>query len=631
VRYELLGPVLAWRDGEPVQVGGRVQRSVLAVLLLSANRVVSGERLYRLVWGERQPATVRAQLHAAVSGLRKGLGADRIVHQSDGYLIRVEPGQLDLDEFEAAMAAGRPERALALWKGDPLGGVSDELAAAERPALEERWLSAFEAHTEMLLDAGRHQEQLVELRRLVDRYPLREQLRGQLMRCLHRSGRTAEALAAFDDCRRQLAAELGIEPGPGLSALHQQILRDTPAPARPSSPVPAQLPAGVADFTGRTAEVARLSGLLAGPDRPGNAVPVVVVAGPGGVGKTALAVHTAHLLAGRFDGGQLHVDLHGGGSAPAAPAEVLERLLVAIGVPAHAVPACLEERADLYRSHLAGRRVLVLLDDAAGEAQVRPLLPGSARCAVVVTSRSRLSSLEGAHRLDLDVLDTGPAVALLGGIAGRERVGAEPAAAADIVALCDRLPLAVRIAGARLAARPHGSLADLRDRLRDPRRRLDELAVGDLRVRASIELSYRSLPAPARCALRLLAVLAVPDFPAWAVAVLLDTGQAEAEDLIDTLLEAGLVTAVGTRYRIRDLVRLYAHERAMAEDSAQTWHAALSRMLGMWLHRAGPTGRSVPRLGGDPAARPVDPALEHALHTDPVDWLDAIRHAFVTR
>jgi tetratricopeptide (TPR) repeat protein/transcriptional regulator with XRE-family HTH domain len=407
--------------------------------------------------------------------------------------------------------------------------------------------------------------------------------------------------------------------------------------------IPCQLPHDIADFTGRTEVVARLSTLLAGASdgAPGPAATLVsVIVGGGGMGKTTLAVHVAHRVRARFPDGQLFIDLRGAEPSPADPGEVLGRLLRALGVDAAAIPEGSDERAGLYRSLLAGRRVLVVLDNAASEAQVVPLLPGSPTCAVLVTSRAALAGLGGVRLLELDVLGSAEAVALLGRIVGPQRVAAEPTAAGALARLCGYLPLALRVAGARLAARPHWRLAQLVERLADERQRLDQLTHRHLGVRASLTLSYQALEPAARLLFGRLGLLEAPDVAAWAAAALLGSPLEQAAELADRLVDARLLEVAGrdatgqVRYRLHDLVRLYARERAEAEDPPTERTAALARALGAWLHLAECADARL----GNPFLEPVygqaprwlvDRATSQRLLADPLAFLEAERAGLV--
>jgi tetratricopeptide (TPR) repeat protein/transcriptional regulator with XRE-family HTH domain len=453
--------------------------------------------------------------------------------------------------------------------------------------------------------------------------------RGESVRLL------ADALGLAGWERQQFEQAARASPSAGQPAVQPMVsfLGDV---------TPCQLPPDVADFVGRAELVSQLRRLLTGrPDgMPEGAAVVSAVAGKAGVGKSALAVHVAHQLAADFPDGQLYTNLRGAHPQPLDPAEVLALFLRALGVDGAAIPAAVEERAALYRSRLAGRRVLVVLDDAGSEAQVRPLLPGSPTCAVLITSRGRLAGLEGARLLDLDLLEAAQAVALLGRIVGPGRVAAEPAAAAELARLCGYLPLALRVAGARLAARPHWRVAQLVGRLADERQRLDELAFGDLAVRASLGLSYRALEPAAQVLFRRLGSLEAPEVAAWVAAALLDCPAEHAAELAERLVDARLVEVAGrdatgqVRYRLHDLVRVYARERAEAEDPPTQRRAALARALGAWLHLA---ERADARLGS-PLLEPVygqaprwsvDAAVAEGLLADPLAFLEAERPGLV--
>jgi transcriptional regulator with XRE-family HTH domain len=403
------------------------------------------------------------------------------------------------------------------------------------------------------------------------------------------------------------------------------------------SGVPCQLPPDTVDFTGRAEQVEHLRDMLAGNERS-TAVAVWALVGKGGVGKTALAVHVAHQLRHVLSGGQLYVDLHGAEAQPADPGDVLARWLTAMGLDSRALPSGLEQRSELFRAVVADRRVLVVLDNAASERQVRPLLPGSPTCAVLVTSRPRLVGLS-AHTVQLDVLDPAAALALLARIAGPERVAAEPAAAEALLGLCGHLPLAIRIAGARLAARPHWPIGHLTRRLVDEQRRLDELSMADLAVRTSLGTSYGSLEPATRGAFRLLGLLDTPDVSAWMLAALLGSSLEEAEDHLDALTDAQLLSCPGQdacgqlRYRFHDLVRLYARERARGEESATDRADALARLLGALLASADLADRGVPDrvaadIRGSAPRWPLAPATARRVQADGPAWFDSERATF---
>jgi DNA-binding SARP family transcriptional activator/uncharacterized protein HemY len=674
MEFRILGPVEVWDGAQQLDLGGSKPRALLAVLLLHANQVVSTDHLVDQLWGEAPPPTARNLIQGYVSRLRQALyqsrdrsaSASALATRPSGYLLRVEPGELDLERFEGlaaearrATADGDLERAaehwcaaLALCRGPALAGAASEvLQRTVVPRLEEARRVALEERLEVDLGLGRHAELVGELEALVATHPDRERLRRQLMLALYRSGRRAEALAVYRNTRQVLVEELGLEPSPALQELERAILRGDPAiaPALPAGaearhqpaapPGPCLLPPDIDDFTGRQAAVAQVQGLL--ERERGTAIVISAIAGKAGVGKTALAVRVAHRLRPRFADGQLYVNLRGAEAQALDPAEVLAGFLRALGIEGARIPEGLEERVRQYRSQLADRRVLVMLDNAASEAQVRPLLPASHGCAALVTSRARLSGLEAAHPLILDVLDPDHAVRLVGKLAGPARVAAEPEAAQAIVRLCGWLPLALRIAGARLGARPHWRLALLADRLADERRRLDELASGDLEVRASVALSYHGRSQAERRLFRRLGVLAAPSFPAWVAAALLDSEPAEAEGLLERLVDAQLVEAAGEdqagqlRYRLHDLLRIYACERLHLEEPALAQRASLNRLLGAYLtlgERADavlePSGLA--RYGRGPVqGRHADHPAVATVERDPLGWLEAERASLV--
>lgn len=655
MEFRVLGPVEVWDGDRRVVMGGPKPRALLAALLLQAGQVVSVDQLVDLVWGERAPDTARGQIQTYVSALRQKLGdrAATIETRPPGYRILLGDGRLDVQLFEQLVAEGRQAgragryqdaaRALraaeALWRGPALGGIG-EVLYIDAARLAELRLSVVEERLDAELVLGRQAETVAELTSLVTANPARERLRGQLMTALYRLGRASEALASYEEGRHALAEELGIDPGPQLRALHQAILRDdtaflgvAPAAAQPQVQViPAQLPADVPAFVGRVGLVADLTRLLTAER---SAPPVLVISGKGGVGKSAAAVHLAHRAAGHYPDGQLFADLRGTTGTPATTGEVLSRFLRAFGVPYAAQPESPEDRADLYRSLLARRRVLVVLDDARDEQQIRPLLPGGAGCAVLITSRGRLAGLAFARLTSLDVLDTEGALALLGSVVGPERVAAEAEAALEIVRLCGLLPLAVRTAGARLVTRRHWSLAAMAERLADEHSRLDELAAGDVAVRASVGLSYRVLDPQAQQAFRRLGLLGTPDFAAWIVAPLLDVPLLEAEDVLERLLDAQLVDSAAVdatgqpRYRLHELLRVFAAECAQEHD-----RSALTRVLDSWLwliteaQSRAPSGE-LELSDFATRAHPVDDRVAKRLLADPAAWLEAETPALI--
>ncbi len=667
--FRILGPLEVLADSRRLELGGSRQQIVLAMLLLNANGVVSVDRLEEAVYGEEPPPTARTQAMIAISALRRllaGHGDDATIsRRAQGYVLQAVDGRLDALRFGALVTAAQAAReagdldgaaanyrdALRLWRGPALDGIDSLLVRAAAARLDEQRMAAIEDRLEVELELGRHHELIGELVGLAEQFPLRDRLHGQLMLALHRSGRTAEALQAYQQVRRMMIDELGIEPGGDLQRLQHAILNSDPVldlAAGPVSvpavarPVPKLLPADIADFTGRAEQVSQIRQQLttAPAGSPRLAVPVVVISGQGGVGKTSLAVHAAHALIAQFDDGQLFADLHGAGPRPASPAQVLERFLRALGVPGPQIPEGLDERAEAYRNLLADRRVLVVLDNAASETQVQPLLPGSESAAVLVTSRGTLAGLAGATRVRLDVFDARQSLDLLSRIAGTSRVRAEREAAVKVTEQCGHLPLALRIAGGRLAVRPHWDVQHLAERLADQARRLDELQLGELGVRASISLSYYAASDAARCLLRRLAVLDVPTFSGWLCAPLLDLQPADADDVLDELVSARLIEPVGmtssarSQYRFHDLIRLFARERLAAEEPAAEQRAALERALGGLLFLGEQASRR--HLGDsflrmDPAALrwPLPGPLTEDLISDPVAWLERERAALI--
>ncbi|MEU3724639.1 BTAD domain-containing putative transcriptional regulator [Streptomyces sp. NPDC031705] len=608
-RFAVLGPVRAWRGDEALPSGSPQQRALLAVLLLRDGRTATAPELIDAIWGEDPPQQALATIRTYASRLRKVLEPGLLVSDAGGYAIRLRH-QEDLDlgiarslaaDAEKARAAGDRTlarallaRALDLWDGEPLAGVPGPHAETERTRLAEWRLQLLETRLDLDLEVGHHAEAVSELTALTAAHPLQERLRELLMLALYRSGRQAEALAVYADTRRLLAEELGVDPRPELSALQQRILNadtelaraEDPVPAAAPVPVrPAQLPATVPDFTGRAPFVAELGEILAGAG--GQVMAVSALAGIGGVGKTTLAVHVAHAARPHFPDGQLYVDLQGTEPRPALPEAVLGSFLRALGTPDSAIPDSPADRAALYRSTLDGRRVLVLLDNARDAAQVRPLLPGTAGCAALVTSRVRMSGLAGAHLVDLDVMSPEEALQLFTRIVGAERVGAERQAALDVVGACGFLPLAIRIAASRLAARRTWTVSVLAAKLADERRRLDELQAGDLAVKATFELGYGQLEPGQQRAFRLLGLADGPDVSLAAAAAVLDLPEHDTEDLLEALVDCSLLeSAAPGRYRFHDLVRLYARACAERDEPSGGREDALDRLLDFYLATA---------------------------------------------
>ncbi|MEU5029944.1 AfsR/SARP family transcriptional regulator [Streptomyces milbemycinicus] len=609
-RFTVLGPVRAWRDEEQLNTGSPQQKALLAALLLRGGRTATAPELVDAVWGEAPPEAAVSALRTYASRLRKAFAphSDVLVSESGGYAVQVGMGALDTDvaeslaaEAEKARNSGDPVRAreligqaLALWDGEPLANVPGPHAETQRTRLSEWRLVLIETGLDLDLELGHHMDVVSELTALTATHPLRERLRELLMLALYRSGRQAEALAVYKDTRELLAEDLGVDPCAELSELHQRILQAdaelaAPVDARASAGLvfvrPAQLPATVADFTGRVSFVKELSDQLATAE--GHVMAVSAVAGIGGVGKTTLAVHVAHAARHNFPDGQLYVDLQGAGPVPAEPEAVLGAFLRALGVPDTAIPDGVEERAALYRSTLDNRRVLTLLDNARDAAQVRPLLPGTEGCAALITSRIRMVDLESAHLVDLDVMSPEEALVLFTRIVGEERVAAERDAAMDVVAACGFLPLAIRIAASRLAARRTWTVTTLAHKLGNERRRLDELRAGDLAVRATFQLGYGQLEPQQARAFRLLGLADGPDISLAAAAAVLDMDPFDTEEFLEALVDTSLLeSAAPGRYRYHDLVRLYARDCAERDQSVADREAAMSRLLDFYLATA---------------------------------------------
>jgi tetratricopeptide (TPR) repeat protein len=663
------------------------------MLALRANQAVSRSELIDGMWGEDPPTSAVNSVHVYVAGLRRVLEPDRahrapgqvLSASGPGYLLRLGSGQLDAAALDRHLTQARQslptgdlmaaaqslDAALGLWQGVPLAGIPGPWADIERVRLDELRLTAIEERIDVMLALGGHHEAVAQLAVLIREHPLRERFRGQLMVALYRCGRQADALAEFAAARRFLARELGIAPGPGLRRLHQQILaadakldlpavpsapagRANPAPPgpRPAAPVPRELPADVAAFTGRADELAELDRLLAAgrQDRVSAgpaAVVISAVAGSAGVGKTALAAHWAHRVSDAFPDGQLYVDLRGyDPREPVAAADALAGFLRALGVADQDIPADVDERAARYRSVLDGRRMLVLLDNAADTDQVSLLLPGSPACFVVVTSRDSLAGLvarHGARRLDLDLLPLADAVALLRALIG-VRVDADPAAAATLAGQCARLPLALRVAAEFAVARPALTLAQLVDELGGEQGRLDLLdAGGDPRtaVRGVFSWSYRHLSARAAQAFRLIGLHLGPDLDAYAAAALSGSTLGQAHDVLGLLARAHLISPTRPgRYGMHDLLRAYATEITVTQDGTADGapeaggeaRAALTRLFDYYLGAAAAAmDVLVPaeRSRRPPVVPPTTPIPPTASPPEARAWLDTERAILV--
>ncbi len=642
LRLRVLGPFEVETATGPVDVGGR-QRALLASLAFSANQVVPLWKLIGHVWDEESPLDVRNGLQTLVSRLRRSLGADVIETAEGGYLLRADAAELDLLALRelvdsAAVAAregdtGREYASLAsavrLWRGDPLEDVaSPGLRAEAGPRVAELWFAARERMLDIDLERGHGQEVIADLRDLTARHPLRESLWARLMLALHRAGRRAEALEAYRQVTDLVREQLGLDVGRAVADLHQAILLDDEVlvagqPAR--AQVPRQLPGDVRGFVGRCDEMAGLDRLVSGAD--GQPVVISAVDGAAGIGKTSLAVHWAHQVVPRFPDGQLYLNLRGyGPSVPVDPADALDVLLRSLGVPPERVPAAVEERAALWRTESAARGMLVVLDNARDSAQVRPLLPGGG--SVVVTSRRKLRGLsarEGARHITLGLLSPAEGLELFTDQVGRDRVAAEPHAAAAIVELCARLPLALRLAADHAARHPEWPLSSLRDELAD-QRGLEVLSVDDDRdsdLRSLFDWSYDALDAQAAAVFDVLGLFPGDSIGRHAVAALAGIPPAAAGAALGRLAEVSMLQQrLPDRFELHDLLRQYARDKA-AVLPGET--AAVERLAAHYAHtaeRARDHLSGIPHRMPIPVAGPGVPVVDFADHHSAVAWFD---------
>lgn len=612
MEFRLLGP-FEIEANQPVSIPRRRERCLLAVLLLEHGRSVSADRLADLLWDGAPPSTAGTTLRSHVSRLRATVHSDdvQILKHGPGYMVRTDPDRIDAHRFrsmvnqaravpDAETRAGMMRSALELWRGPILadianGMIRDRLGAS----LEELRLETLDQRIVDDLSLGRHRDLIAELREIVAAEPNRERFTAHLMLALYRSGRQADALAVFDENRRFLASELGLSPGSELRALHEQILRgdsglDLPErvevqASATGSRTLRQLPHDIIHFTGRGREMAHLGAVA---DMVGPAPTILSIDGAPGTGKTTLAVHFAHHIAHRFPDVQLHLNLRGyGRGEPVAPASAAETLLRGLGVDNELIPPSVEERSALLRSRLAGRQVLMLLDNARDADQVRPLLPGTGSL-VIVTSRNQLRGLsirDGAHRVTLNRLPADQAVELLSASIGAERIGAEPAAAARLVELCDHLPLAISIVAERVDR--SSTLAEVVNALEDEKARLDNLGTGEddphTDLRAALSWSYGALDKDAAAMFRMLSLHPANDIGLEAAAALADLPITRAKASLDKLLAAHMVEQRrGNRYELHDLMRLYATETAERDESEESRHAAVRRVLDWYFHAA---------------------------------------------
>ena len=598
MHYRILGPLQVSAGSADASITAGRDRIVLAMLLLHAGRVVGVEELIDAVWDDKPPVTARGQLQTCVSRLRRTLPRATILTNPAGYGIEAGGDELDAVAFSALMAQGRAllaadrdtarrifRQALDLWNGPALAGIDSRAVRQAAAVLDEHHAVAIEDWVDLELDGGRDRDLVAELTGLVERFPLRERLRGQLMLTLYRVGRQADALAEYRRVRQVLRVELGIEPGAELQELHRQILTgEVAGVAPPPGPLPARslpppriraLPRSVGDFVGR----AELLDAMRAEIEAAPAGPLVrVIDGMAGIGKTTLAVHLAGLVGGRYPDAHLFIDLHGHSDRAAVePAAALQTLLRQLGLAADRTPAGIEERVTLWRSELAGRRALVLLDNAASSAQVTPLLPGLGDSLALVTSRRRLTGLDGVRPESVQVLHEAEASALFARIVG-ERADAEPEAVREVVRRCGCLPLAIRLAGARMAHRPRWRVADLLARLGEAA--LPELVAEDRTVLSAFALSYAQLPAEPQRLFRLLGVNPDARFTAEAAAALAELDLDEAEDLLDELVDVHLVEEPEPGlFRLHDLMREYAASLAAAEGHEYARDTIVRRLV----------------------------------------------------
>jgi DNA-binding SARP family transcriptional activator/Tfp pilus assembly protein PilF len=670
LRVEVLGEVQVWQGDTSLALGPVQQRVVLALLALHANRPLHREQLIEAIWGEAAPAYAVNLVQKHISGLRRALEPVRSVRSPSrllawtdvGYRLSLPPGCLDLEVFDREVSRARAARAagelaeaaqavhaaLQLWRGPAFDGLASPLLDIERERLAERRISVLEERIEIDMTLGNDRDLVAELQRLVAEHPMRERLWASLMTVLYRSGRQGEALAAFRMITGYLRDELGVDPSAELQELNQRILLNDPGLARPAGagrpvvdaseaqPTPAQLPHATPHFVGRADELRQLDALVTGDSGGGetrDGMVIAVVTGTAGVGKTSLTVHWAHRASALFPHGQLYVDLRGFDPSGSAlePEDALRGFLGALGVPARRVPTTLEEQAALYRSLLAGRRVLVMLDNARDTDQVTPLLPGSASCLVAVTSRNRLSGLvaAGAVAVPLDLLTVDEGRHMLRHRIGQPRVAAEPAAVDDIITASARLPLALAIVAARAATQPTFSLAALAGDLGAARGGLDAFVGEDVSTdaRAVLSWSYHLLSESAARMFRLLGLHPGPDISLAAAASLAGVPAADARRLLAALCSAHLlVERTPGRFAFHDLLRAYAAEQAGARDTAEEREAALSRMLDHYLHTAHAADRQLYEYRVPLPVEPARPGVTTAEVSDPdraMAWLVA--------
>ncbi|WNM31371.1 BTAD domain-containing putative transcriptional regulator [Streptomyces sp. Li-HN-5-11] len=634
MEFRVLGPIEILDRGCNVVPTAPKPRQVISLLLLRRNTLVQTAELIDELWEQNPPGSAMTTLQTYVYKLRKVLlrqGGEEILHtKPGGYLLSVPDSAIDLHTFETDANAGKAlleegdpvgaaavlKRALSVWRGPALADVAPgSLLTSYVIRLQELHFRTRELRIQAELRLGLHRELISELKSLIMAHPLHENLHAFLMIALHRSGRRHEALEVYQLLRNNMVEELGLEPGQEVKQLHRALLADGPldtstavmaepaeltvlsaapdvAPsganaARPASlpavagvPTPAQLPADLADFTGREALVSDLVADFTADQQAGalrTAPWMALISGMPGVGKTALAVHLAHLIRDRFGGGQLFADLRASSTTPRDPAEVLMSFLRSLGMAEQQIPDGTEERCNLFRSVTANRRLLLVIDDVSSLADLRPLLPANPQCAVVVTGCRTLHGVGGAVNVDLDVMDHAEGVELLARIVGRARLEAERCATDRLVELCGRLPVALRCIGSRLVAVPGLPLTVLADRLTNSRQALDELYLGDLNLRAMYDSSYARLNRQEQSTFRLLSMLPGEAFTGDAVAELLGWEPAAVERVLTRFTDDHLIKVVGfdndrIHYAFPELTRAYAKSRleSVLTDAAQS-------------------------------------------------------------
>ena len=675
LRCDVLGPLRVRRNRSTPAFPSLPQQVVFAVLALHANRPVGRDQLIDSIWGSTVPTYAVNLVQKRMSELRRVLEPDRspgdpsrILNWTDrGYVLSIPDDGLDLWQHRRELDRARVERskgdlraashaihaALGLWRGFAFEGLSSPLLDAERERLSEARTTATEDRIELELALGTDVDLIPELRTLVAKHPLRDRLRGLLMLALYRGGRQADALAVYHDTRQYLLDELGIDPGGELQDLYRQILMGDPSLSGPDGVradvagptsgqwrnTPAELPHGLPHFSGRTVELAELDALVA-TEHSAQQMMIVAIAGTAGVGKTALAVQWAHSVRGRFPDGQLYVNLRGFDPTGSAmdPANAVRGFLDALALDPQRIPVSLEGQAALFRSMLAGRRLLILLDNARDAEQVRRLLPGASGCLVIVTSRNQLAGLvatDGAHPVDVDLLSPEESRRLLERRLGADRVAAEPVPVDQIIDACARLPLALTIAAARAASRPRFPLAELAAELRDVRVNLDVFGGDDEKsdVRAVFSWSYHRLSEPARRLFRLFGVHpSSPDLSIDAAASLVGEARRRVRPMLTELMRANLlIERQAGRFSMHDLLRAYATELAHDEDSAEHRLAAAERAIDCYLHTAYSADRLLAPHRDDPISlgspRPAITVTRLIDEADATRWFGAERFA----